>query len=111
MAHKRDQTSSFVFTRDQTNPLGVRRLNLELQTFSLKIELNNNSMIRYEGGGDCVQDVLNQAASFNKEEALLKGDEHQGKEHDDDDETTQKGIMIEVELDPLNMINSFPILA
>ena len=50
-------------------------------------------------------------ASFNKEEALLKGDEHQGKEHDDDDETTQKGIMIEVELDPLNMINSFPILA
>ena len=110
MAHERDQTASFVFTTDQTNPLGVRRLNLELQTFSLTIELNDNSVIRYDDG-DCVQDVLNQAASFNKEEALLKGDEHQGKEHDDDDETTQKGIMIEVELDPLNMINSFPILA
>ena len=69
-------------------------------TFSLTIELNNNSMVRCLD--DTVQDILNQAAAFNNENNLKVG---AGKEKE------ACGVIVEVQLDPLNPINSFPILA
>ena len=79
-----------MFADNQTNPLAVRRLELELVNFSLSIELNNGSIIRLLDG---VQDVLNEAAAFNK---VSKCEENR--------------ILINVQMNPLNGVDGFEIL-